>query len=114
MLTIKGIDMPKKDEPMTPRRPRFPKIKPKIDRQNAVEAEVVAEEAVQEMKTVTLLVDPNPNGKSSIDLGGLTIPDAIMVLKGFHTYLVNEFNKRMALVNGSEAGTADSTGGSNP
>jgi hypothetical protein len=84
----------------------------------AVDAEVVTEEYVPEtpaadMKTITLTVDPNPKGKSTIDLGGVSIPDAIFVIKGFHSYLVNEFNKRVALVNGNQEGSADSTSGSN-
>jgi hypothetical protein len=118
MLTIKGIDMPKQEET---KKPRFPKIKPKIDRLKAVDAEVVAEEAPKalpaptpEMKVIKLMVDPRPDGKSSIDLGGISIPDGIMVLKGFHQYLCNEFQKRVALTNGSQEGTADTTGGSNP
>jgi hypothetical protein len=90
----------------------------------AVDAEVVKDEEPkveeyveptkpEDMKVITLNVDPNPKGKSTIDLGGVSIPDAILVLKGFHSYLLDEFIKRMALVNGSKEGTADTAGGSN-
>jgi hypothetical protein len=112
----KALPAPAEEKTILPKRMSQDEIKAAV--KEAVDAEVVTEEYVEptkpeDMKVITLNVDPNPKGKSTIDLGGISIPDAILVLKGFHSYLLNEFVKRMALVNGSQEGTADTAGGSN-
>ena len=100
---------------------KFPKTRP-LGRLVDTVVDAVAEEVkevVEEVKAPpvgevkTLSVTVSPDNKSHIDLGGLTLVDAIFVCKNAHGFLVAEFNKMVALQDGNKEGTANPVSGGN-
>jgi hypothetical protein len=88
------------------------------DFSEAVEAEPVTETERFDKRPIVsnvndkVVITVSRDGRKHIDCGGFTLWDVMMILKGCHGYIINELQKAASL-NGSEEGTADTTGGSN-
>lgn len=85
---------------------------PSVDAEPVPENERFEKRPIMSDVNDKITITVGADGRKHIDCGGFNLWDVLMILKGCHNYIFNEFQKQAGMNGSVEEGTADATGGS--